>query len=110
VPLNIGELLTPVGLAHWILGEGYWCKKTKAVFFCTEGFTDAEVYLLIKVLKDNFNVQSAAQKRVTSTGNKGLRIRTLRKSATTLELLVLPYIIEGILYKLGRTQVIKKEE
>jgi LAGLIDADG DNA endonuclease family/Proton-conducting membrane transporter len=23
VPLNIGELLTPIGLAHWLMGDGY---------------------------------------------------------------------------------------
>lgn len=24
VPSNIGELLTPLGLAHWLMGDGYW--------------------------------------------------------------------------------------
>ncbi len=37
LPLNIEELLTPVGLAHWIIGDGYFTEDT--VKICTDNFS-----------------------------------------------------------------------
>jgi hypothetical protein len=45
VPLNIGELLTPIGLAYWIADEGCFCKSSQRVILCTESFTLKEVNL-----------------------------------------------------------------
>jgi hypothetical protein len=35
VPLNISELLTPRGLANWLMGDGYWDTAGKTVVICT---------------------------------------------------------------------------
>jgi len=54
IPLNIGELLTPVGLAYWAMDDG--CKLKNNFVLCTDSYTFSEVELLIKVLKDNFDL------------------------------------------------------
>ena len=47
IPININELLIPIGLAYWAMDDSY--KK----HLCTDNFTkDA----LIKVLKENFKL------------------------------------------------------
>ena len=51
VPLNIGDLVTSLGIAHWIMGDGNWDNSAKTVVICTDTFTLAEVELLITVLK-----------------------------------------------------------
>jgi len=49
VPLNTKELLKPVGLTHWIMGDGYW--KGKTVEICTDNFTYEEVILLADIIE-----------------------------------------------------------
>lgn len=56
VPLNIGDLLTTIGIAHWIMGDGYWDNSVKTVVICTDNFTLSEVELLITVLKTKFKL------------------------------------------------------
>jgi hypothetical protein len=51
IPLNIGELLTPVSLAYWAMEDG--CKKNSGFKFCTHSYTFEEVQLLVNVLKSN---------------------------------------------------------
>jgi len=34
---NIEELLKPVSIAHWIMGDGYWGGNT--LWLCTDNFT-----------------------------------------------------------------------
>lgn len=63
VPLNIAELLTPIGLAHWLMGDGYWDKSSKTISICTDNFTLIEVKLLISVLKENFNFLATPLRR-----------------------------------------------
>jgi LAGLIDADG DNA endonuclease family len=50
VPQNIGDLLTPLGLAFWIADDGSFKKSESAVILCTDGFTHEEVKLLASVL------------------------------------------------------------
>jgi LAGLIDADG DNA endonuclease family len=54
VPLNIAELLKPIGLLNWIIGDGYWSQTT--LYLCTDNFTSEEVDLLISVLQINFGL------------------------------------------------------
>ena len=103
VPLNIAELLTPIGLAHWLMGDGYWDNTSKTVCICTDNFTLSEVELLIKVLETKFNLLASVQRRVKSNKEICWRIRFSRKSKNldTLISLVKPYFITSMLYKLN---------
>lgn len=103
VPLNISELLTPIGLAHWIMGDGYFSENT--VYLCTDNFTKEEVDLLILTLNTNFGLKASLKRRIKSNKEVCWRIRFSSQSENILKLrsLVLPYIIDSMKYKLGVT-------
>jgi len=49
IPLNIGDLLTPIGLGYWYMDDGNKLNSTFELH--TENYTLKEVKLLINVLK-----------------------------------------------------------
>lgn len=53
IPLNIKYLLTPIGLAHLIMGDGYFDNDKQTIFLCTENYSLDEVNLLIEVYFKN---------------------------------------------------------
>lgn len=63
VPLNIKELLTPIGLAHWLMGDGYWENQAQTIKICTDSFTKVEIDLLIDALDKVFNIKASANIR-----------------------------------------------
>ena len=77
VPLNIGALLTPLGLAYWICDDGN--NDRGAVRLCTNCFTHDEVKLLVSVLTDKINLRCSINK----AGN-GFIIRISQKSLPVL--------------------------
>lgn len=56
VPWNIEELLTPLGLAHWIMGDGSF--SDNCTFICTDNFTKQDVERLTKVLGNKFGIKA----------------------------------------------------
>ena len=98
VPLNIEDLLTPIGLAHWLMGDGYL--HNGVILICSESFTKEEQELLIAVLYSKFSIKATLNKRVSSSGIKSFRIRISKKSMNKLIILVKPYFISEMLYKL----------
>jgi hypothetical protein len=100
VPLNIGELLTPIGLAHWIMDDGY--KNGRGVVLCTDSFTLSEVNLLIDVLKSNFGLDAKIYNRRQK--DKPLCWRISIKgdydNMDKLKEIVLPYFVPSMHYKL----------
>lgn len=99
LPLNIGELLTPIGLALWIQDDGY--RNGNALVLCTECFTKSEVELLISVLRDNFGLTSNIQERKQKGRHIGWRIYIRTENRDKLISLVKPYFVPSMLYKLG---------
>jgi LAGLIDADG DNA endonuclease family len=55
LPSNIYELLTPLGLALWIMDDGYW---NNTVYLCTDNFTLDEVNKLIIILESKFALKT----------------------------------------------------
>lgn len=96
VPLMIYELLTPVGLAYLIMGDGSFHKRDRYVVLCTEGFTNSDNALLMSVLVDKFGLSCRLE------GHKGsYRIVIRRESLALLQSLVAPHIIPSMLYRIG---------
>lgn len=94
VPLNIYELLTPVGLAIWLMDDGTW--EGSGVGIATHSFTHDEVLLLVNVLTNKFGLLCTIQK------HKGLhRIYIRAASIPLLRLIVLPHFLPTMLYKLN---------
>ena len=54
IPNNIGELLTEIGLAYWLMGDGFYRKNRGGVFICTDSYTPKEVELLVETLMNKF--------------------------------------------------------
>ena len=94
IPLNLDELLTPIGLAHRIMEDGF--KSGNGVSLITESFTLAEVELLKKVLESKFELIVTIQNRQTSAGNKGYRLRISSHSRDKLLSLIKFYFISSI--------------
>lgn len=99
LPLNIEELLTPLALAHWIMGDGYFADGS--VKICTDNFTKQEVLILTKVLGDKFGIKATVNKRSNANGNVVWRINVSRLSMEKLTILVGPYLIPEMVYKIG---------
>ena len=99
LPDGIEEMLTPIGLAHWIMGDGYY--DDGVVKICTVNFTQEEVLKLIKVLENKFEIKSSINRRKNPNGNIVWRIRVRKLSMEKLIKLVIPYFILEMSYKLG---------
>jgi LAGLIDADG DNA endonuclease family len=95
VPMNIGELLTSLGLAYWIADDG--CKVRSIVTLCTESFSLAEVTLLANTLKDKWDLKCYINK----TNNGGFRILIPRKSLPILQSLLTNVMPHMMKYKIG---------
>ena len=101
MPLNIGELLKPIGLAHWLMDDGYWSDGT--IYLCTDNFTSEEVDLLINVLYSNFGLVAGKKKRIKENKEICWRIRFSSINVNIIKLrdLVRPYFISSMLYKIS---------
>lgn len=96
VPLNIAELLTPIGLAYWICDDGLWDKHCRRVVLCTDSFTLKEVNLLIKVLNDKFDLKCFLYNNGT-----GFRIIIPPYSISALQTLLAPVMPAMMRHKIN---------
>lgn len=114
LPLNIGELLTPIGLALWIQDDG--SRDGNGLVLCTECFTlslsllmhlcrlrrkRSEVELLRSVLRDNFGLTSTIWELKQKGRHLGWRIYIRAENKDKLISLVKPYFVPSMLYKFG---------
>lgn len=97
VPTMISDLLTPVGLAYLIMGDGSFHRRDKYVILCTEGFTNRDNLLLMHVLVDKFRLSC----RIEKHGGANSRIVIRASSVNLLRLLVLPHMIPEMHYRVG---------
>lgn len=58
VPADIFNLLTPVALAYWIMGDGTG-NSYKGLYLCTDSFTNYDVVRLMNVLLIRYNIKSS---------------------------------------------------
>lgn len=96
VPECIGQYLTPLALAIWIMDDG--AKVGKSLKFSTNSFTYNECLILVKALNDNFNLKASIQ----SAGSKDKYIIYIwKESMDDLRNIVSPYIIPEMKYKIN---------
>jgi len=96
VPTMIYELLTPVGLAYLIMGDGTFHKRDGYVVLCTESFTQADNLLLMSVLTGKFGLSCRLENHKGSH-----RIVIRRVSMDLLRQLVGPYMVPSMKYRVG---------
>lgn len=96
VPTMIYDLLTPVGLAYLIMGDGSFHRRDLYVVLCTEGFINSDNLLLMSVLVNKFGLSCRIEKHRDSS-----RIVIRAKSIGLLRSLVLPHMIPEMYYRVG---------
>lgn len=95
VPDNIYELLTPRGLALWIMDDG--SKHGEGLHISVYAFTTTDVDKLIYVLQTKFQLITS----IHYNRDKKPRIYIFKESMNKLISLVKPFFIKEMLYKLG---------
>jgi hypothetical protein len=94
IPQSIGDLLTPAGLAYFIMDDGSWTGH--GVTLATNSFTKADVELLSKVLENKFNLISTVRK------DKNVHLIYISaKSVPLLRSMIKDFMHPTMLYKLG---------
>lgn len=101
VPDDIEYFLTPLSLAHWLMGDGYYNSSDKRIILCTEGFTSLEIDKLIYALIHKFNIKSSKIKRSSSFPDQRWRIKINLQDVNKFKLLVIDHVLPEMLYKLG---------
>lgn len=96
VPSIIGQYLTPLALAIWIMDDGG--KLGQGLKLATNSFSYSDCLFLIKVLNDNFNIKSTVQK--AGVPNQ-YYIYIWKESMPLLREIILPYIHPSMKYKLN---------
>jgi hypothetical protein len=96
IPNNIGELLTPLGLAYWLCDDGGFCNKNRVIYLSTNCFTLAEVNLLVKTLNNKWNLNCTINKN-----GAGFRIRISSRSLAVIQELLKDIMPSMMLYKIG---------
>jgi hypothetical protein len=95
IPANTYELLTPVALAHWIMGDG--SLKSQGLLLCTDSNTIQDVVRLMNVLTIRYDLKCTMH-----NSNPGqYRIYISRKSMPKLISIVKPHMAPCMLFKLG---------
>lgn len=95
VPHNIYELLTPVALAHLIMGDGA-VMKGKGLRICTDSFDIKDLVLLLNVLIIKYGFICTVHEDRTR-----FRLYISKSSMGSLLSVLRPHMTPGMLYKLG---------
>lgn len=95
VPVNIYDLLTPVALAHLIMGDGV--AKEYGLILCTDSYKLVDVIRLMNVLMVKFRLECTLRyHRPTHP-----RIYIRQRSMSIVRELVKPHMAKSMLYKIG---------
>ena len=93
VPDNIGAVLTPCGLAHWIMGDG--SKQNHGLHLSVYAFSDKDVQLLMDALTQ-MGLECSIHNHAM-----GPRIYIPKGSMPRLVELVSPFMVPNMMYKLS---------
>lgn len=97
IPVNIGELLSPIALAIWLMDDGHF--DHGAIFFNTQSFSSKGVNLLILAFSKRYGITAKA--RPVSGKPHQFRIFINAENTKILRELVLPYLCKSMYYKVG---------
>jgi LAGLIDADG DNA endonuclease family len=98
VPLNIKQLLTPRGLAYWIMDDG--SLQNKGLHLNVYGFSYNEVVLLKSTLETLFN-PNAFIKCSIHNHKKGYRLYIWEESMIIVRNHIFQYMHKDMLYKIN---------
>lgn len=93
IPGNIYDLLTPIALAYWLMGDGGWTNK--GIHLATHSFTEADVLRLIEVLTLKYGLKCSV--------HSGNRIYIWTPSVPTFINVVRPHMEQSMMYKVDKS-------
>ena len=102
VPKSVEDLLTPFGLAVWIMDDG--SRDKGCIRISSHSFGHADQVRLQECLKNKFGIEASIQK---AQDKFWLWIRSA--SMSRLQNLIYPYFVQSMLYKLPRNDYSIKE-
>lgn len=94
IPENIYHLLTPLALAHLIMGDG--SAKPHGLTICTDSYSMLEVIRLMNVLMIRYGLDCTLRNH----GPNIVRIYIINHSMEQLGKIVRPFIVPSMLYKI----------
>jgi LAGLIDADG DNA endonuclease family len=95
VPDNIYNMLTPIGLAYWIMDDG--SRHGDGLHLSVYAFSNKDVDKLMFTLQYKFNLKCS----IHYNKSKKPRIYIFKQSMKDLIFLVKPFFVKDMLYKLG---------
>lgn len=97
IPLNIVELLSPIGLAHLVMGDGNYQPEARTIRIYLNGFTKAEVERLAAALWSKFGITAGVRH-----DRKNQYILAIgAKELTKFQELVRGHMHHSMLYRIG---------
>lgn len=93
IPSNIYDLLTPIALAHWIMGDGSGANR--GLVLCTDCYTLKQTILLLNVLVIKYELDCSLW-----SNNSNWRIYIKHRSIPKLKSIVIDHMHPSMLYKL----------
>ena len=94
IPKNIYDLLTPVALAHLVMGDG--SKERHGLIICTDSYSMKDVVRLINVLMIKYRIECTIKVR-----NKDKHRIYIREGfMPLLRQIIKPYMCSSMLYKI----------
>ncbi len=98
IPNDIENLLTPISLAVWFMGDGsVKSKECNGRIINTHGFNENEIIKLCQILTRKFSLQTGIRRQ-----KDGLQIYISAKSAGVLTKLLTPHLLPYFYYKLPK--------
>ena len=94
IPNNIYELLTPVALAHVIMGDG--SRQRHGLILCTDSYSVLDIVRLINVLIIKYRLDCTLWYHTPTQP----RIYIKESSMPILRYLVTPYMVKSMFYKI----------
>jgi hypothetical protein len=99
IPEDIYNMLTPVALAHFIMGDG---TAQHGLTICTNSFSAYDVVRLLNVLVIRYNLSCTIHLRRNQNKKKiEYLIHIRQRSMPLLRSIVAPYFHPSMLYKIG---------
>ena len=95
VPKTIGDDLTPLALAVWIMDDGSYSKGT--ITISTYSFDLSEIALLQQVISERYGIRFLVHR----DRDKGYRMNANQRETRALVNIIAPYIIPSMMYKIG---------
>ena len=75
IPTNIYDLLTPIALANWIMGDG--AKRNKGLVLCTDSYSILDVVKISNILRIKYDLKTTISPCSQGIKNKRPRICVL---------------------------------